>query len=110
LYFVLFKISFVFKDIIINHFNEVYDIDLEFSSDYNYDDKRERELFNRVRNLPNSYFPNEAGKVIYEFKLENDKLYLTEKLTESNDLHGYRIHCQLSPDGFSRKFTMPYRK
>jgi hypothetical protein len=110
LYYTLYKISYSFRDVIIKHFNEVYTIDLQFSSDYNPGDKRERELFYRMRNLPNSYFPDEVGKLTYEFKLEDDKFYLIEKLAESNDLSGYRIQCCMVPDGFARKFTLPYKK
>jgi hypothetical protein len=110
LYYVIYRISYSFKDIILKHFRETYFIDLKFNSDYNSEDKRERELFYRMHNLPDIYFPNEVGKITYEFKLENDQLDLMEKRAESIDLHGYRIICRFAPDGFARTFTLPYKK
>ncbi len=110
IYYVLYKTSFSFRDVLIKHFMDVYNMDLKFNSDCSTEDKRERELFYRMRNLPDKYFPNEFGKLTHEFKLENDKFYLLEKPAEAIDLKGYRIFCGLSPDGFARKFTLPYKK
>jgi hypothetical protein len=73
LYYLLYKISDSFKYIIIKHFKDVYGVELKPRADYKSNDKLEMELFEKMRNLPNAYFPNEFGQVTYEFKLESGK-------------------------------------
>ena len=110
IYYVIYKISFSFRNVLIKHFVDVYNMDLKFNSNCNKEDKKERELFYRMRKLPDTYFPNEFGKLTHEFKLENNKFYLLEKPAETIDLKGYQIICMFAPDGISRKFTLPYKR
>lgn len=110
LYYVIYRISNSFKDVIIKHFKDTYDLDLKINSEYNPGDEKERELFYRMSNLQNIYFPNEVGKPTYKLKLEEEKFYLIEEAAESIDLHGYIIQYEPSSDGFTKKFALLYRK
>ncbi len=92
LYYLFYMVSETLKETIINHYKEIYNLDLEFDERYNEDhkitDKYEKDLFKRINSLPHEYFPNEFGNKIFEVREEIDKLIFAEKTAESIILNG----------------------
>lgn len=107
LYYLMYKISTSFKDIVIEHFKDVYNVELKFNPNYKSNDKLERELFEKMLKLPNAYFPSEFRQTSYEFKLENKKFYILERPINSIELNGMFTTIE-SGDGFSRSWRMPF--
>ncbi|MDD3421360.1 MAG: hypothetical protein PHS47_03560 [Methanocellales archaeon] len=110
LYYSLYQISDFLKDVIINQVKDFHKKDLKFNSDYKTDTKTWEELFYKIQNLPNIYFPNEFGKATCDVKIENGKLILQTKSAESTDLSKHKIEIMTFGDGFTRNYRMPFMK
>lgn len=115
LYYVFYKISFVLNEVIINHFNEVYDIDLRFNNDYPFNDADKtrdewRELNEMMKELPRAYFPNESGEQTFKFEEIENKLIFTAIRAESLDMNESRIILKPVGDSFTRIFKCPFYK
>jgi len=82
LYYTFYKILYVLEEAILEHFRDVYDINLMFNNDYpnkNNDKTCEywRELNTMMKRLPRIYFPNEFGKQTFNFEENDNKLVFT---------------------------------
>lgn len=108
LYYSIYLISNILKEIIIIHFKDVYNIDLVYNEKYKTNDKLWNELFERIRNLPETYFPNEFGKDIYDIQRDDNKLMFNIKPAQKINLYGSQITFIESGDGFTRSYRMPF--
>jgi hypothetical protein len=108
LYYLVYKISLVLQEVIITHFEQVYETNLDFNQNYKSDDKLWKELHERVTGLPYIFFPNEFNQNIPEVKINDNNLTFKIKKAKSTNLDDYRIRLIESGDGFSRSFRMPF--
>jgi hypothetical protein len=108
LYYVLYKVSYVLKKVVLRHFKEVYNLDLEFNREYKINKESWDELFEKMSKLPRTYFPNEFGKKTFEFRNSNSKLIFYKRPAETTDLNGFMTHMLTTGDGFTRSFRIPY--
>lgn len=108
LYYVLYKISDTLRKVLIQHFHDVYGIDLKFNLSYKEDDKFWKELYERMNGLPDSYFPNEFGKKIYKVQEGKNKIIFAKKPTGSMDLNNWMVKVSEKGDGITRTFRVPF--
>jgi hypothetical protein len=103
LYYNLYNISNVLKDILINHFKKLYGIDLAFNGEYaKSNTKIWGELYELMSRLPNMYFPDEFGKKNCIFDNSPEQLLFLKKPANFTDLYGWRMHTYSTGDGFTR--------
>jgi len=108
LYYLIYFVSEKLKEVLLKHFQDVYSITLVINLSHKHDDKLWKDLFERIDELPNSYFPNEFGKDIPETKIEKNKFVFKIKPAETTNLYGSQITFMESGDGFTRSFRMPF--
>jgi len=107
LYYLLYKISDILKEVVINHFKEVYNLDLAFNNEYDKSsDKYWKKLYEMMNRLPNAYFPNEFRKEVYRFKEENNRLIFTKTLSDYTNLNGWEWDTYGWGDGFTRIYRI----
>jgi len=72
------------------------------------------ELYNKTRALPKRYFKNEIGKVIFEPKIQNDRIVFDQEiLTDANWRKEYpdsqmNINFRIEGDGYTKQFKVPH--
>jgi hypothetical protein len=107
LYYNLYKLSDVLKDVVIDHFRDEYDIQLALNSSYSESNNNNwKELNKKMNELPRMYFPNEFDKKIYISKDMPNKLIFKEISANITDLNGWGINSYSRGDGFTRSFRM----
>jgi len=107
LYYLLYKVSEIIKEVLIKHFKDVYNIDLPFNDAYdNSNDKIWKELYERMNRLPEAYFPNEFGKETYRSKDLNNKLVFVKIPAKYTDLTEWGIDSYGIGDGFTRSYRL----
>lgn len=107
LYYLLYKISDVLKEVMINHFKSVYNLNLQYNDEYDKSsDKYWKELYERMNKLPNAYFPNEFKKETYKFKEKGNKLIFFKTLAETTNLNGWEWDTYGWGDGFTRNYRI----
>lgn len=108
LYYLFYKMSDVLRKVFIQHFRDVYRIDLKFDSSYKSDDKDWKELYEMMSKLPDSYFPNEFGKKIYKVQEGKNKIIFAKRPTGSTDLDNWISGLSERGDGITRTFRIPF--
>jgi hypothetical protein len=107
LYYNIYNISNVLKEVLVNHFNKLYNINLSFNSEYSKSNtKHWDELRERMSRLPNMYFPNEFNKKLYIFENNHEQLIFLKRYASFTNLNGWRMHTYSLGDGFTRSFRM----
>jgi hypothetical protein len=108
LYYCLYKVCDALKSVLLQHFKEVYDIDLAFNTKRAENDKLWKQLHEKICSLPCAFFPNEVGNELCKIETETGKLIFKITRAEENNLLGYKIEFLESGDGFTRSFRMPF--
>lgn len=107
LYYILYKISDILKKVIIQHYTDVFSLNIAFNDAHIENDKNWKELNDRITKLPNDYFPNEFGKITYKIQNTDSQLIFNKKPAEPKDLDGSFLG-KFNGDGFSRTYGIPY--
>ncbi len=111
LYYLIYKLSETLKGEIIQHYADVYNLNLDFNESFNnnrkINDNNWRDLLTRIQRLPQEFFPNEFGTNFYEVSEERDNLIFTKKTAEVVGLDG-SFGSQRGGDGFTLTWGIPY--
>lgn len=108
LYYCFYKIADLLKEVLLLHFKQVYDIEFKPNHGYKADDKKWRELFEKICELPSVYFPSELNQDANELKLEENVLVFTIKRAEKIMPFGSQLTFIGSGNGFTRSYRLPF--
>ncbi|WP_048189923.1 hypothetical protein [Methanobacterium sp. SMA-27] len=110
LYYCIYEIANILDSVLIQHFREVYSINLSYNSEFTklLDCNTLRNLNEKINNLPEFYFPNEFNREIPIPYLDDGYLIFEIEDSISLDLIGFKVGFVTSGDGFSRSFRLPF--
>ena len=111
LYYLLYFISNELKEALETHYMDVYSINLVFDENVNSEgrlnDQKWRDLLERIKRLPQDYYPNEFGMNIYNVREESDRLIFEEITARRAVLDGH-FGGKQRLDGFTSTMGLPY--
>lgn len=111
LYYLIYFISDELKKALEMHYFDVYGLHLEFDENLNSDgrmnDQKWRDLLERIKRLPQDYYPNEFGENLYNVREESDRLIFEEGIAGQTDLNGH-FGGKQRLDGFTSTIVLPY--
>lgn len=108
LYYLIYKVSYVLQESLMDHFKQTYNRTLSFNNDYKANDKRWSDLNQKISKLPSFYFPNEFNQLVPESTINTGVLMFKMKAISPLDLNRYRVELSESGNGFSRSFRLPF--
>lgn len=108
LYYLIYKISDILKNVLLLHFKETYDIVISKNMDYKGEDRLWKELTEKIINLPKIYFPNEVNQWIPICYVSDTQLIFKIEKANGYGYNDLQVSFLESSDGFSRSFRMPY--
>ena len=111
LYYLLYLMSDNLKKVLKLHYTNIYGSNLEFDESVNSDgrmnDENWRDLLERIKRLPEDYFPNEFGKELYNVREEPNRLVFEERTARRVNLNG-QFGGKQRLDGFTSTIGLPY--
>jgi hypothetical protein len=111
LYYLLYFISNELKKALETHYMDVYSINLVFDENVNSEgrlnDQKWRDLLERIKRLPQDYYPNEFGMNIYNVREESDRM-IFEEITARRAVLAGHFGGKQRLDGFTSTMGLPY--